>query len=35
MPIMFGDAKAASAVPIATGQIALQASVTVTYAIAE
>jgi hypothetical protein len=35
MPIMFGDAKAASAVPIATGQFALQASVTVTYAIAE
>lgn len=34
MPV-FMEAKAASPVPVATGQIALQSSVTVTYAIAE
>lgn len=34
MPV-FMDAKAASPVPVATGQIALQSSVTVTYEIAE
>lgn len=35
MPVFMGDAKAASEVPVATGQIAMQTQVTVTYEIAE
>lgn len=35
MPVFHAEAKAASPVPMATGQIALQAQVTVTYEIAD